>query len=221
MSYWPWGLDYWKTGEWQVIQERLKDLDKKGVKWNPPRKELFSNLRSIKREDVKVVILGQDPYPNRRHATGIPFCIPEEEDTLPPTLVTILNEYSSDLGLPFPSDPSLSSWLRNGVLLWNVIPTCTSGASLSHRWDEYNYLTWEILDELSNQPVVVCALGGYAASFLREKDYENFTVILTSHPSPRASKASRNPFVGSKIFSRINTALQADWNQKPIDWRLR
>jgi uracil-DNA glycosylase len=220
MSYWPWGLNYWNTGEWQVCHERLKDLDKAGVKWNPPRKELFQQLRNVRSEDVKVLILGQDPYPKRKHATGIPFRIPPEEDTVPPTLATIFEEYESDTGFVTPEDYDILPWLSRGVLPWNVVPTCTVGESLSHQWEEYYPLTWEILDKLSAQPLVVASLGGFATKFLREQDYDNFSIITVSHPSPRASKASHNPFLGSKIFTRINTALQGDWGLEPIDWNL-
>lgn len=215
-----WGLDFWKSGEWQVIQERLSDLGKAKVPYHPHKKDMLKSLHVINPEDVKVVILGQDPYPSRKYSTGVAFSIPENEDTFPPTLTTIFNEYEEDLGYPFPETGDLTPWIKQGVLLFNVLPTITTGKSLSHDWDEYRYLTWAVLDRLSDQSCVVVCVGGFAATFLRPKDYDTFEVITVSHPSPRAIKISKNPFKGSRLFSTINGKL-CEIGLTPIDWRLK
>lgn len=235
MSRYPWGLDFWKSGEWQVIQERLRDLDRKQVKWNPARADMFRALQLLKPEDVKVVIFGQDPYPGRKFCTGLAFSIPEDCDMFPQTLVTIFDEYEADLGYPTPTTGSLLPWVEQGVLLWNVYPTCTDKSSLSHHWDEYKYLTWAILDKLSEQSCVIATLGTQARDVLRPQDYETFEIFSVSHPSPRAGAKAKVPFSavwgkdasgkpfkvheGCRFFTTINSKLVSQ-NLKPINWRL-
>src|SRR5882672_37491 len=100
----PWKLKYWQSGEWQVVNERLKDLEKAKISWNPGRSELFRSLRESHPGAIKVCLVGQDPYPDKRYATGLAFSIPEgiPQGEYPPTLRTIFAEYSSDLRLPSP-----------------------------------------------------------------------------------------------------------------------
>jgi len=149
----PWKLDYWQSGEWQVCNERLKDMEKTGVTYNPARAQLFAALRATSDRDVRVVIIGQDPYPDGRFATGFAFSIPETftRENFPPTLNVIFKEYVSDLGYSFPHTGDLSRWTAQGVLLWNAIPTCQSGRSLSHDWEEYSFLTKEIINVCLNE----------------------------------------------------------------------
>src|ERR1700744_2104907 len=101
----PWNLNYWKSGEWQVVNERLHDLEKKNVAYNPPRSCLFDNLRRLTPERVSVCIVGQDPYPDQRFATGEAFSIPRGVSSLdfPSTLRTLFKEYCKDLHAPYPS----------------------------------------------------------------------------------------------------------------------
>lgn len=225
----PWKLKYWQTGEWQVVNERLKDMEKAGERYNPVRSQLFAGLRSLKAEDVRVAIIGQDPYPNPEHATGLAFSIPrrtvEGSDQVqigpfPPTLKEILKEYSADTGYPIPDHGDLSRWAERGVLLWNAIPSCRAFGSLSHDWDEWSYLTREIITKLSDQGGIVFAfLGGVARRYEPDVDTKTNKVLHTSHPSPRGSLNSRVPFVGSRIFTTINSNL-ADLGKPPIMWRL-
>jgi len=75
---WTWDdMDFWQSGEWEVLQERLNDLDAKGTLYNPKREDLFAGLDAVPWEKVRVVIYGQDPYPSRAHATGIAFSVPK------------------------------------------------------------------------------------------------------------------------------------------------
>jgi uracil-DNA glycosylase len=217
----PWKLNYWQTGEWQVVNERLQDMAKSHKSFNPSRSELFASLRAIPDRDVKVAIFGQDPYPTRRFATGLAFSIPGHigPGDFPPTLRTILKEYSTDLGLPYPSHGSLVRWAEQGVLLWNAIPTCQTGKSLSHDWDEYSYLTKEITQKLSKKGIVFAFLGAVAKRYLEGVDLTKNEVIITSHPSPRGVRFSNNPFEGSRLFSTINDKLVSQ-GLDPIDWRL-
>ena len=218
----PWEhLKFWNSGEWQVCDERLKDMEKAGLTYNPARKDLFRALRTCPEGMVQVCIIGQDPYPQSAFATGIPFSIPAGmgPNAFPPTLNTIFKEYTSDLGYPFPDTGDLSGWASQGVLLWNAIPTCKSGQSLSHDWEEWSWLTKEIVERLSEKGSVFAFLGAVAKRFLKYVDLTRNEVILTSHPSPRAGRFSRTPFEGSRLFSTINDKLISQ-GLKPINWRL-
>jgi uracil-DNA glycosylase len=218
----PWEhLKFWNSGEWQVCDERLKEMAKAGVWFNPERKDLFRALHRCSLDDTRVCIIGQDPYPQRVFATGMAFSIPAQfgRDSFPPTLNTIFKEYTSDLGYPFPDTGDLSGWASQGVLLWNAIPTCKSGQSLSHDWEEWSWLTKEIVEQLSEKGSVFAFLGAVAKRFLQYVDLTRNEVILTSHPSPRAGRFSKTPFEGSRLFSTINDKLISQ-GLKPINWRL-
>lgn len=220
----PWNLDYWRSGEWQVCDERLRDLTKSGVGFNPVRAHLFSNLASLSCSDVKVAIIGQDPYPQHGYATGHAFSIPEHysQAEFPATLREIFAEYGRDLGYEVPCNGNLKRWVDQGVLLWNVIPSTTDGLSLSHDWVEYEGLSREVLGRLSDKGgVVFVFLGRVAARYIGsvDTDLDQNKVITTSHPSPRGSRNSRMPFNGSRLFSTINLRL-VELGQDPIDWRL-
>lgn len=213
-------LDYWRSGEWQVIQEKIDGLEKAGRVLNPKREDLFSALDATPFESVRVGIFGQDPYPSHKHANGSAFSVPQTIKTLPPTALAIAQEYQSDLGLPAPGHLFLKRWQDQGVLLWNVIPSCEEGRSLSHEdWHEWSYLTTEIVKTLSNKGIVFAFLGSRARDYAKFVEEEKNTVIQTSHPSPRGSLKSNCPFVGSRLFSRINAALCEKGVEK-IDWRL-
>lgn len=211
-------LDYWQSGEWQVIEEKLDDLDKEGVLYNPDRANLFAALDAIKFDRVKVAIIGQDPYPDSKYATGIAFSIPRKCKTFPPTLLNILNEYSEDLHYPFPRVGDLTPWCERGVLLWNSFPTCQSGRPASHRWLEWEYLTKEIVEKLNHTGVVFVLMGVLAQNYRKYID-DRSEVIETSHPSPLSNTKGKHPFSGSRLFTTINTKLNA-LGESPIDWKL-
>lgn len=221
-NLWP-ELSFWQTGEYQVIQEKLDDLDAAHVVVNPVRKSIFASLRHTSIQNCKAILLGQDPYPDHSLATGLAYSIPEEipKTRWPPTLNNIFKEYQEDLGYDAPSNGSLVKWAEQGVLLWNAIPTCTAGKSLSHDWDEWTYLTKEIMEKATAQGVVVVLMGSKAATSDRWINPVS-SVIYTSHPSPLAymgGRVPRNSFLGSKVFSRVNGEL-IKLSKEPIDWRL-
>lgn len=207
-------MAFFNTGEWQAIEERLDELDEELVQYNPARDCIFNSLRAVPAHEVRVCIVGQDPYPTYVHATGIAFSIPPTIKQWPPTLVNLFKEYSSDLHYPTPKNGDLTKWVNQGVLLWNVFPTCATGAPGSHHWPEYTYLTKEILEKLNGQNVVFVLLGGCARGY-RHCCSTSYT-IETSHPSPLGS---RHGFLGSRIFTRVNDHL-CKLGRKPINWRL-
>ena len=221
MSDFNWDqMAFWETGEWQVVQENLEDLQRKKVPFNPDRENLFAALDATPFDKCKVMWCGQDPYPSSLYATGLAFSIPKMIKTFPVTLQIIFEEYQKDLGLPSPRCGDLSPWADQGILLWNVIPSCLAGKSLSHDWIEWRYLTNEIIEKLAAKGIVFVFSGNVAQEFYHlVKNATNCRVIKTSHPSPRGVQFGKNPFIGSRIFSTINSKLN-ELKLGSIEWRL-
>jgi len=214
-------LKYWNCGEFDVVLERLNDLRKAGTPFCPQKDHIFRSLQMCPFDQVRVVLMGQDPYPDPVYPTGIAFDVDPRipYKSLPPTLKTIFEEYNSDLGYPIPNSGSLVNWCYEGVLLWNAIPTCDAWKSKSHDWPEWKLLTQELVEELSKKGKTVFVFLGNTARQFAQYVEPGEEVIEVSHPSPRASRASRHPFLGSRIFSTVNDKLCAQ-GLPPIDWRL-
>ena len=220
-------LDFWKSKEWEIIQERLDVYSRQGVVVNPSRPNLFHSLTLCPFERTKVIIVGQDPYPNPEQATGLAFSLPVDYDLkkAPETWKNIKRELCYDLHIPSPMTGSFEAWAKQGVLLWNAVPICEAWKTLSLNWDEWAVLTKEILissGELEPKPVVIL-LGSVARRYL-EYVNDKSKVIATSHPSPRGAYQSNPylgvvPFIGSRIFSRTNDYL-CDLGHSKINWRL-
>jgi len=213
-------MDYWSSGEWQVVQEKLEDLEKKKISYNPNREDLFNALDATPFDKVKVVFLGQDPYPDHKHATGIAFDVPPTIKKLPPTLQNILAEYTADTGFPSPANGSIEVWAQRGVLLWNVIPCCKTNEPLSCNWLEWEFLTKEIIRRLDAKGnIVFVNFGAVARAFCTGIDTKTNRVLHCSHPSPRGQILGRFAFKGSKVFTKCNNLL-VELKQDTIDWKL-
>ena len=215
-------LDYWKTGEWQVCDEELKRLDKAGVVYCPGREHLFAALDLCPYDLTRVVLCGQDPYPNPNACTGLAFSVPESFEPLPLSLVNILKELIDDYpDIELSGNGDISRWAREeGVLLWNAIPSCEAWKSKSHHWPEYELLTAEIFQRLSQKHVVFAFLGSTAAYYKKYVNEEKSDVICVTHPSPRALlNKNIKPFFGCRLFSTINTHLD-QLGFEPVDWRV-
>jgi len=221
MNPWP-DMKWWDSGERQAAEEKLDDLKRAGVICNPKLQRLYDSLRATPEREVRVAIIGQDPYPSYEMATGVAFSVPRVllPADWPHTLKIILGEYSTDLGFSLPSHGDLSGWTSRGVLLWNAIPACQSGHSLSCDWDEWSFLTGEIVDRLSRKGIVFVFLGQVASRFADRVDLSRNRVIRTSHPSPRGIRSSKTPFTGSRLFSTANARL-VELHQEPVDWELK
>lgn len=211
-------LVYWESGEKQVVDERLNDFDRAKRKYCPDREYLYAALDAVPLDKVKVMWVGQDPYPNPKDACGIAFSV-KKNSAFPPTLQNIFQEYQDDLHRPAPSSGDLSSWCERGVLLWNAYPSCFVGQPGSHHWPEYAFLTTEIIKSVkAHRPRTVFIFSGNSArGFAPYAD--GCHTIETSHPSPRGSLTAKKPFLGSRVFSTVNAKLVAQGEQ-PIDWRL-
>lgn len=212
MKHW-YELRFWTDGAWDMADWRLKQEDDN---FCPGRGCLWLSMELTPLEDVRVIIMGQDPYPNPALAMGLFASVPNlVRQAIPPTLRTIFDEYVNDLHLPRPTTTDLSPWAKQGVFLWNAYPTCKPWESMSHEWKEWERLTREIVDTLDERECVFVFMGAKArqyASCISSRD----RAIETSHPSPRGCASGSNAFRGSRVFTRINDLLGTN----PIDWRL-
>ncbi|MBR7828420.1 uracil-DNA glycosylase [Actinospica sp. MGRD01-02] len=168
-------------------------------------------------EDVRVLIVGQDPYPTPGHAVGLSFSVAPEVRPLPESLVNIFREYSADLGLPAPSTGDLSPWADRGVLLLNRALTVTPRRANSHQDKGWEAVTAQAITALAGRGTpLVAILWGRNARNLRPLLGPGVPCIESSHPSPRSADYG---FFGSRPFSRANAAL-AQLGAEPVDWRL-
>jgi uracil-DNA glycosylase len=169
-------------------------------------------------DQVRVLIVGQDPYPTPGHAVGLSFSVAPHVRPLPRSLENIFAEYASDLGYPLPSSGDLTPWAERGVMLLNRVLTVQPGNPASHRGKGWEPVTECAIRALvDRQQPMVAILWGRDASTLRPMLVKGDCVAIESpHPSPLS--ASRG-FFGSRPFSRANDLLTG-LGAEPIDWRL-
>lgn len=181
----------------------------------PDMHHIFSALKETAFEDVKVVIIGQDPYHNPGQAHGMCFSVMPGTDT-PPSLVNVFKEIKSDLGIAN-TNPYLIDWAKQGVLLLNAVLTVHAGQAGSHRGKGWEILTDSIIKKLNerNEPIVFMLWGAYARSKKGYITNPNHLVLECAHPSPLSAY---NGFFGCKHFSKCNEFLTQN-GLKPIDWR--
>jgi uracil-DNA glycosylase len=169
-------------------------------------------------DQVRVLIVGQDPYPTPGHAVGLSFSVAPDVRPLPRSLDNIFAEYASDLGYPLPSCGDLTPWAERGVLLLNRVLTVQPGNSASHRgkgWEPVTECAIRALVE-RQQPMVAILWGRDASTLKPMLVKGDCEAIESPHPSPLS--ASRG-FFGSRPFSRANELLEK-MGAEPIDWRL-
>jgi uracil-DNA glycosylase len=171
---------------------------------------------------VRVLIVGQDPYPTPGHAIGLAFAVAREVRPLPPTLRNILTEYATDLGLPRPAHGDLSAWVAQGVLLLNRVLSVRQGAPGSHRGWGWERITDRIVDGLAAHhraaglPLVALLWGRDAQALAPRLAAGGAHVLSAAHPSPLSAHRG---FLGSRPFTRTD-ALLAAAGVGPVDWRL-
>jgi len=207
--------DLWRylPESWQY-QDYKKDLtliaQKIGMDFQPSIDQIFACFKNPP-ESIKVVIVGQDPYPKSEHAMGLAFSVPTEIVKLPPTLINIFKELKDDLGVVRQSG-NLTDWSNQGVMLLNRTLTIARDGKNSHinlGWEDF---TEKIIQRLAQRSVKAILWGNQAQklrNYFPEKD-----LIATAHPSPLSAYRG---FFGSKPFSRINRMLIVE-NKLPINW---
>lgn len=182
----------------------------------PPRGEVFTAFHMTPLAEVRVVLLGQDPYHGAGQAHGLSFSVPAGTKP-PPSLVNLFRERQDDLGLEPPGHGCLEGWARQGVLLLNTVLTVREGQAGSHARRGWEDFTDEVLRTLTRRSTgcVFLLLGAHAHKKTPLVDVSPHVTLRAVHPSPLSA---RRGFFGSRIFSRTNDALHG-LGHAPIDWR--
>ena len=182
----------------------------------PPGKQIFSAFDHTPFENVKVVIIGQDPYHQQGQANGLCFSV-SPGITKPPSLVNIFKELKDDLGIPVPATGNLEPWADQGVLLLNATLTVRQGQAGSHQGKGWETFTDAVIKKVSEEKkgVVFLLWGRFAHTKEELIDQNKHFILKAAHPSPLA----RGAFFGCKHFSKTNELLKKQ-GLEPIDWRV-
>lgn len=183
----------------------------------PDMYDIFNALHYTKYEDVKVVILGQDPYHGPNQAHGLSFSV-NPGVPAPPSLVNIFKELNDDLGCYIPNNGYLKKWTEQGILLLNTVLTVRAGQANSHKNMGWEYFTDKVISLLNSreEPIVFILWGKNAQSKQTIINNPNHCIIKSVHPSPLSAYRG---FFGSKPFSKANQFL-ISIGKEPIDWQI-
>jgi len=182
----------------------------------PPKDDRLSCFKLTPFDEVKVVIIGQDPYHNIGQAHGLAFSV--EKGAYPPSLKNIYKELVDDLSIKYPTTGNLTSWAKQGVLLLNTVLTVVLHEPMSHQKKGWEEFTLEVVKQinLKNTPVVFILWGSHAIKFKAYLNNPNHLILTSVHPSPLSAHRG---FFGSKPFSKTNQYL-INHQQNPIHWEL-
>jgi len=206
----------WDKPYWMKLEQFVLDAYERSMVY-PPKTELFAAFGSTSFADVKVVILGQDPYHGEGQAHGYSFSV-KEGVKIPPSLRNMLLELQADLGLQPSLHGSLIAWAERGVLLLNTVLTVEADTPLSHKGNGWETFTDAVIEALSRrrEPIVFVLWGNEAGKKAPMLQSTHHHVLTSAHPSPLSA---RRGFFGSRPYSAANAFLVAD-GREPIDWRL-
>lgn len=198
------------------FQELQEFIDSQTKTIYPPRDKIFEAFRLTSLDNVKVVILGQDPYHGPNQAHGLCFSVQKGVKT-PPSLVNIFKELHDDVGVKIPAHGNLEEWARQGVLLLNAVLTVEDGEAGSHHkkgWEKFTDKVIEVLNQKEN--VVFILWGAPAQKKAQHVDESKHLILKAVHPSPLSVYRG---FMGSKPFSQTNAYLKKH-KLKEIDWKI-
>ncbi len=183
----------------------------------PPHDQIFAALNACKLEDVKVVILGQDPYPTRGHANGLCFSLNPSVYPLAKSLINVFKEVMSDEGIDAPDNGDLTRWANQGVLLLNDVLTVKEGLAGSHQRKGWEHFTKKVIELVNKKktPVVFFLWGGHAHKKEKWITNESHLILKSGHPSPLS--ANQGKWFGNRHFSTANTFLISK-GLEPINW---
>ena len=184
----------------------------------PPKEDVMNAMRATDFPDVKVVILGQDPYHGPNQAHGMSFSV-RPGVPHPPSLRNMLKELHEDMGCTIPKDGYLMKWAEQGVLLLNTVLTVRAGEANSHKGKGWERFTDTIITKLAErQEPIIFVLWGRPAQTKKAiiARHPQHVILEAPHPSPLSA---RRGFFGSRPYSKINAQLMA-WGKEPIDWQL-
>lgn len=182
----------------------------------PKGNEIFAAFNHCDFNDIKVVIIGQDPYHGLNQANGLCFSV-HDGISHPPSLINIFKEIESDLGKPYPSSGNLEKWADQGVLLLNAALTVRSGEAGSHQNKGWETFTDTVIQSISEQKenVVFLLWGGFAKKKGGKIDSKKHHILASGHPSPLS--ANRGYWFGNKHFSKVNSYLKGI-GKSEINW---
>lgn len=209
--------DYLQREDMQALAAFLRERRARGARIYPPGPQIFAALDATPFEQVKVVILGQDPYHGAGQAHGLCFSVAPGVP-VPPSLDNIFRELERDLGVPRPDHGCLLPWARQGVLLLNAVLTVEDGQPGSHQkrgWEGFTDRIVELLNA-EREGLVFMLWGSYAQAKGRMIDAARHRVLKAPHPSPLSAHRG---FLGCGHFSAANAYLVRH-GRSPIDWRL-
>jgi len=210
-------LDEFEQPYIKQLREFLVSQKRAGKTIFPKSDLWFNALNTTPYEQVKVVILGQDPYPTPGHAHGLCFSVLPQVTPIPKSLINIYKELEDDLGI-VNQNGYLQSWAEQGVLLLNSVLTVESGQANSHQgvgWEQFTDHIIALLNQ-STRPIVFVLWGAYAQRKGQIINNPQHLIIKSPHPSPLSAYRG---FFGSKPFSQINQFL-SQTEQEPIDWQI-
>lgn len=210
-------LPEFQTERMRSLRAFLADELKKGKSIFPRPEDWFAALNLTPFDQVRVVIIGQDPYHGPGQAHGLSFSV-KEGVPFPPSLQNIFKELQADLGVPIPKSGNLAKWSEQGVLLLNAVLTVEQGKAAAHQkkgWEEFTDRIVHLLNDEKDH-LVFLLWGAYAQKKGAFIDRKRHCVIETAHPSPLSAHRG---FMGSRPFSKINKYL-VEHKLHPIDWRL-
>ncbi|MER2063208.1 MAG: uracil-DNA glycosylase [Alkalibacterium sp.] len=201
---------------YQTLRKFLIEEYENGTVY-PEKETIWQAFQWTPYQEVKVVLLGQDPYHGKNQAHGLSFSV-KPDVAIPPSLRNMYKELESDLGIPPASHGYLKKWAEEGVLLLNTVLTVRRGEAHSHQKKGWEQLTDEVIRALNarEKPVVFLLWGNAAKAKRKMIDEEKHTVITSAHPSPLSAYRG---FFGSRPYSRTNEAL-SEAGMAPIDWKL-
>lgn len=204
-----------KKGYYQNLLSFLK-YEYQNYTIYPPKELIFNAFKLTSEEDVKVVILGQDPYFNEGEAMGLAFSVPEKKK-IPPSLKNIYQEIENEYGYFETKSGDLTYLAKQGVFLINTILTVRKGEPLSHKNELYNEFFISLMKEIDslNQPIVFMLWGKEAGKYEKYILNNNRLILKTSHPSPLG--ANKGGWFNSNIFKKANEYLKEN-NLKEIEW---
>ena len=184
----------------------------------PPSDDIFNALHLTPLKEVKVLILGQDPYINEHEAHGLCFSVLPEQKKLPPSLQNIYKELHEDLGCEIPNNGYLKKWAQQGVLLLNTVLTVRAHESNSHKGKGWENFTDAIIRAVNEQdrPIVYMLWGSHAQQKIPMLNNPKHLILKAPHPSPLSAHRG---FFGCKHFSQANVFLEKN-GIEPIDWQI-
>ena len=183
----------------------------------PPQNEIFSAFEYTSYDNLKVFLLGQDPYHGEGQAHGLSFSVKPGVKT-PPSLRNMFKELKEDLGCEIPNNGCLTPWAKQGVLMLNAVLTVRASKPASHKKQGWEKFTDAVIKKVNEreEPIVFLLWGGFAKKKAKLIDADKHVVITGTHPSPLSAK---NGFFGSKPYSEINEARKGI-GKEPSDWQI-